>query len=105
MCLLKLSRDGVVSHVAGEESCDEVVIDLRGSCPHEVQESGFEGGVNVVYTYSNICRPCIWISCCLKCAWCVHCVAEMLCWRAYNGVGLTNLRSRSLSRSRSIVEV
>ena len=58
MYLLKRGRDGVVSRVEEEESCDEVVIDLRGSCPREVQESGFEDGVNVVYTYSSICRPC-----------------------------------------------
>jgi hypothetical protein len=54
MCRLKRARDGAVSLAWGEGSCDALVTG-RGSCPPE--ESGFEDGVNVVCTYSNIGRP------------------------------------------------
>jgi len=44
-----------VSLACEEESCDALATG-RGSCLRE--ESGCEDGVNVVYTYSNTCRPC-----------------------------------------------
>ena len=55
MCRLKRGHDEAASLAWEEESCDALVTG-RGSCPRE--ESGFEDGVNVVYTCSNICRPC-----------------------------------------------
>ena len=98
-----LNHGEVVILVVVEESCGEAVIGLRGRYAREVQVIGCGVAASVVYTCSSIGRPYPHVSCCLECAWCVHRIAEMLCWRAYNGVGLTNLRSRSLSRSRSII--
>jgi hypothetical protein len=56
MCQLKQVRGEAVSHGVEEGSCDGAAIDSRGSYLHEVQESDFEDGVNVVYTYSSIDR-------------------------------------------------
>lgn len=55
-CQRRQGHDGGVSLFAEEESCDAVVIDLRGNCPPE--ENGFGAGENVVYTCSNTGRLC-----------------------------------------------
>lgn len=107
MCRPTPDHGAAVNHVWEAATRDEVEIELHGSCPHEVQANGFEDAVNVVGRCSSIARLChLCQSLSAFCmSYCVHCIVDMLCWRAYDGVGLTNLRSRSLSRSRSIVVI
>src|SRR5690242_12464410 len=55
-CQRRQGHDGGVSLFVEEESCDAVVIDLRGNYPPE--ENGFGAGESVVCTYSNTGRLC-----------------------------------------------
>lgn len=66
MCRQKLDHGGVASRAVEEESCDEAVIDRRGSCPLEGQATGFGGGASVVCMYSSSGRPC---SACQSLSW------------------------------------